>query len=395
MLADDSRSTLGIMRKWNVDVLCTSDDLLSDVGVHRKATEKAGTFRVFPSLRGDSILAFGTDANRRLVAGLSETVSADGLDSYLAGISARLDAFGQAGCRLADHALDSGFRFVRTCRERAERIFAGYLADGNIAPDDKVYLAAQGYRVVLVGRTREKLEVTGKSIREKGGTCLILTADVKNLEQMTALREEVRHEFGLCSVLINGAGGNQPDAVTTYNAFDPEELSPENKGRGFFNLDMTRFLDVINVNIMGTVIPCQLFARDMVAAGGGSIVNFASMNTYRPLSRIPAYALSKAGISNFTQWLAAYLAPANIRVNAVAPGFFLNDRSRKMLLDPDSESGYSPRGANIIRQTPMKRFGEARQLLGCVNWLIDDEKADFVTGITVPVDGGFLSDSGL
>lgn len=256
-------------------------------------------------------------------------------------------------------------------------------------------LAAQGYRVVLVGRTREKLEVTGKSIREKGGTCLILTADVKNLEQMTALREEVRREFGLCSVLINGAGGNQPDAVTTYNAFDPEELSPENKGRGFFNMDMSRFLDVINVNIMGTVIPCQLFARDMVAAGGGSIVNFASMNTYRPLSKIPAYALSKAGISNFTQWLAAYLTPANIRVNAVAPGFFLNDRSRKMLLDPDSESGYSPRGANIIRQTPMKRFGEARQLLGCVNWLIDDEKADFVTGITVPVDGGFLSDSGL
>ena len=142
MLADDSRSTLGIMRKWNVDVLCTSDDLLSDVGVHRKATEKAGTFRVFPSLRGDSILAFGTDANRRLVAGFSETVSADGLDSYLAGISARLDAFGQAGCRLADHALDSGFRFVRTCRDRAERIFAGYLADGNIAPDDKVYLSS-------------------------------------------------------------------------------------------------------------------------------------------------------------------------------------------------------------------------------------------------------------
>ena len=152
-------------------------------------------------------------------------------------------------------------------------------------------LASQGYRVVLVGRTREKLEVTEKAILEKGGTCISLTADVKDLGQMTAL--------------------------------------------------------------------------------------------------------SKAGISNFTQWLAAYLAPANIRVNAVAPGFFLNDRSRKMLLDPDSESGYSPRGANIIRQTPMKRFGEARQLLGCVNWLIDDEKADFVTGITVPVDGGFLSDSGL
>lgn len=266
-------------------------------------------------------------------------------------------------------------------------------AGGTLCSVMAIDLAAQGYKVVLVGRDINKLKVTEEKIVATGGICLSLAADVKDLAQMQILREEVLRKFGCCTVLINGAGGNQPDAVTTINEFSPTELEPGNTERGFFNLDMNRFLDVVNVNIMGTVIPCQLFARDMAEAGGGTIINFASMNTYRPLSRIPAYALSKAGISNFTQWLAAYLAPANIRVNAIAPGFFLNDRSRKLLLTPDG--GYSERGANIMRQTPMKRFGEAEELLGCMNWLIDDEKAGFVTGITIPVDGGFLSDSGL
>lgn len=266
-------------------------------------------------------------------------------------------------------------------------------AGGTLCSAMAIELAAQGYKVVLVGRSIEKLKVTEAQIKAEGGTCVCLTADVKNLEQVQKLRQEVLRIYGRCNVLINGAGGNQPDAVTTINHYEPVELTAENTERGFFNLDMDRFLDVINVNVMGTVIPCQEFARDMIEVGGGVIINFASMNTYRPLSRIPAYALSKAGISNFTQWLAAYLAPAHIRVNAIAPGFFLNDRSRKLLLTPDG--GYSERGANIIRQTPMKKFGEAKELLGCMNWLIDDEKAGFVTGITVPIDGGFLSDSGL
>ena len=123
------------------------------------------------------------------------------------------------------------------------------------------------------------------------------------------------------------------------------------------------------------------------------MLNIASMNSYRPLTRVAAYGMAKAGIANFTQWLAAYLAPAKIRVNANAPGFFLNDRSRKLLLTPDG--GFSPRGESIIRQTPMKHFGEAHQLVGCMNWLIDDEASGFVTGIVVPVDGGFLACSGV
>ncbi len=266
-------------------------------------------------------------------------------------------------------------------------------AGGTICSVVARVLANRGYTVVLVGRSLEKLKITEANILKDGGKCIPMTCDVKDRKQVEALRNRVRSEVGLCTVLINGAGGNQPDAVCTINRYDQKELQGAEGVRGFFNLDTERFLDVINVNIMGTVIPSQLFAQDMIEAGGGNIINFASMNTYRPLSRVPAYALSKAGISNFTQWLAAYLAPANIRVNAVAPGFILNDRSRKLLLT--SDGSYSSRGANIIHNTPMGRFGEADELVGCIDWLIDDAKASFVTGITVPVDGGFLSDSGL
>ena len=141
------------------------------------------------------------------------------------------------------------------------------------------------------------------------------------------------------------------------------------------------------------MIPSRVFALDMIEVGHGNIVNFASMNTYRPLSRVPAYAIAKAGVSNFTQWLAAYLAPAGIRVNAVAPGFFVNERSKKLLTT--SDGGLTLRGQHINYNTPMHRFGEAKELLGCVNWLVNDEAASFVTGITVPVDGGFLSSAGL
>ena len=144
---------------------------------------------------------------------------------------------------------------------------------------------------------------------------------------------------------------------------------------------------------MGTVIPTQIFARSMAINGGGVILNFASMNTYRPLTRVAPYAMSKAAISNWTQWLATYLAPANIRVNAIAPGFFVNERSRQYL--GTHESGLTQRGKNVIAHTPMKRFGEACDLFGAVSYLLSDEDAGFVTGITLPVDGGFLSHSGV
>ena len=156
---------------------------------------------------------------------------------------------------------------------------------------------------------------------------------------------------------------------------------------------MEDFHRVVTVNTMGSVIPCFIFGKDMAKAGAGNIVNIASMNSFRPLSRVGAYGMAKAGIANFTQWLAAYLAPAHVRVNAIAPGFFLNDRSRKLLLKEDG--GFSSRGENIIHHTPMKKFGEASQLLGTLNWLLDDDASGFVTGIVVPVDGGFMACSGV
>jgi hypothetical protein len=163
--------------------------------------------------------------------------------------------------------------------------------------------------------------------------------------------------------------------------------------RGFFNLDPDRLLDVITVNTIGTIIPCQVFGRDMARQGRGAIVNFASMNSCRPLTKNLAYSLAKAGVVNLTQWLAVYLAPAGIRVNAVAPGFFTNERSRRILMTEDG--GLTPRGQNVMAHTPMKRFGEAPDLLGAVCWLLNDDEAGFVTGITVAVDGGFLASSGV
>ena len=268
-------------------------------------------------------------------------------------------------------------------------------AGGTLCSVIAAFLAEKGMKVVLIGRTKEKLDKTAAVIESKGGVYRIECADVNDVAALTDIASRVAAEWGPCRILVNGAGGNNINAMTTNTAYNPVEITsdkPEDM-RGFFDLDMDVFANVLKTNTIGTVIPCQIFGKQMAAAGGGSILNFASMNTYRPLSRVSAYAMSKAAIANFTQWLAAYLAPANIRVNAVAPGFFVNERSIKYLRTPDG--GLSPRGENVMHHTPMQRFGEAQDLLGCVEWLLDDEKAAFVTGITVPVDGGFLSSTGI
>ena len=254
-------------------------------------------------------------------------------------------------------------------------------------------LAAQGAKVALIGRNPEKLSIVEKEITANGGIAISVSADVTNESQVGAARAKILETFGTCDILVNGAGGNQPDAVTTLNEFNDEELNHVEGIRGFFNLDMKMFASVIETNTMGTVIPCFVFGKDMAQKKSGNIVNIASMNSFRPLSRVAAYGMAKAGIANFTQWLAVYLAPVNIRVNAIAPGFFLNDRSTKLLTTPEGD--FTQRGGNIIRQTPMRRFGKAAELTGALNFLIDDNASGFVTGITLPVDGGFLADSGV
>ncbi|MGB3852665.1 MAG: SDR family NAD(P)-dependent oxidoreductase [Tunicatimonas sp.] len=254
-------------------------------------------------------------------------------------------------------------------------------------------LAKQGYRVALLGRTMEKLRAVEEEIKADGGVALSVSADVADEAAVRRAREIIEHELGVCSVLINGAGGNQSDALTNIPEYDERELLDDGAVKGFFNLSMETFQSVIDINTMGTVIPCFVFGRGMAKQKRGNIINFASMTSYRPITKVAAYAMAKNGVVSFTQWLAAYLAPANVRVNAIAPGFFLNDRSRKIMFNEDGSQ--TERAQNILRQTPLNRFGEAPELLGCMNWLIDERNAGFVTGITVPVDGGFLSSPGV
>jgi NAD(P)-dependent dehydrogenase (short-subunit alcohol dehydrogenase family) len=266
-------------------------------------------------------------------------------------------------------------------------------AGGTLCSEMARDLAKQGYKVALLGRSMDKLTVVEAEIKAAGGTAISVSTDVSDENSVKAARDIIAKELGICAILINGAGGNQMDALTNITEFDDRELLDDGSVKGFFNLKMPIFQSVIDVNTMGTVIPCFIFGRDMAAQKQGVIINIASMNSYRPLSKVGAYGIAKAGIANFTQWLAAYLAPANIRVNAIAPGFFLNDRSRKIMFNEDGSK--TARAESVLGHTPMKRFGEATELIGCMNWLISDEAAGFATGIIVPVDGGFLASSGV
>jgi len=266
-------------------------------------------------------------------------------------------------------------------------------AGGTLCSVMAINLAAQGYKVALLCRSLEKLKAVEDEIKAAGGTAISVSTDVADETAVKAANDIVEKELGICSVLINGAGGNQNDALTNITEFDERELLDDGSVKGFFNLSMDVFSSVIKVNTMGTVIPSFIFARSMAKQKQGVIINVASMNSYRPLTKVGAYGIAKAGIANFTQWLAAYLAPANIRVNAIAPGFFLNDRSRKIMFNEDGS--HTARAKSVLAHTPLKRFGEAPELIGCMNWLINDEAAGFVTGIVVPVDGGFLSNAGV
>ncbi len=277
--------------------------------------------------------------------------------------------------------------------QTSEKIAVITGAGGTLCSEMARNLAGQGYKVALVGRTLDKLKIVEDQIKASGGIAISVKADVSNEESVKAAKEIIEKELGICTVLINGAGGNQNEAIPTLVEFDEKELLDDGSVKGFFNLSMSVFQNVIDINTMGTVIPCFVFGRSMAKAKRGSIINFASMTSYRPITRVAAYSIAKGGIVNFTQWLAAYLAPANIRVNGIAPGFFLNDRSRKIMFNEDGSQ--TERAQNVLRQTPLKRFGEAPELIGCMNWLIDDRNAGFVTGITVPVDGGFLSSPGV
>ena len=222
------------------------------------------------------------------------------------------------------------------------------------------------------------------------GSAISIFANV--LEKYTLLdaQKEVHEKLGKIDILINGAGGNAPTATTQL-----EFLSNDNLGelsKGFFGLDLEGFRKVFDLNFLGTVLPTMVFAENM-AGRGGVIINISSMNSYRPLTKIPAYSAAKAGINNLTEWLAVHFAKLNIRVNAIAPGFFLTDQNRFLLTDKETGE-LTARGHKIIAGTPMGRFGESDELVGTLLYLISD-MSKFVTGVIVPVDGGFNSYSGV
>lgn len=255
-------------------------------------------------------------------------------------------------------------------------------------------LARQGMKVALLGRTFSKLENLRKDIEAAGGLAHAFQVDVTNTKLLSDVAESVNDTLGPCSVLINGAGGKLQGGTMSQKQFSEEEMTQTTERlTGFFNCDLSVFRDEVDLNLCSVAYASQAFGRMMVKTGGGSIVNFASMASFRPLSKVAPYAAAKAAVAIYTAWLAAYLAPANIRVNAIAPGFIINEKNQKLLYKEDGS--LSARGEQVLLHTPMGRFGKAQELTGCVNWLIDQDASSFVTGITIPVDGGFLACPGI
>ena len=256
-------------------------------------------------------------------------------------------------------------------------------------------LASLGITVLLVDRNLDNLKKVEEEVKALGASCKSYECDVTSKDAVFALADNIISEFGRCDYLINGAGGNNAKAQPTITKFDPRELTgelPEGQ-RGLYNADMDVFEGVIKLNTMGSVYPIMAFARHMAKAGVGSIVNFASMNTYCPLTRNFAYAMAKAAVANFTQSFAAYFAHTGVRINAVAPGFIVNERSKLIL--GTVEEGLTKRGQDVIDHTPMDKFGVAHDMCGAIRFFIDERMSSFVTGITMPVDGGFLTLSGV
>lgn len=238
------------------------------------------------------------------------------------------------------------------------------------------YLAGESASVVILGRRREAGEALVNEIRRKGGEALFLETDVMDADRLTQNRDEILARYGRIDVLLNAAGGNMTGA----------NIPPE---KTFFDLDMNQFDQVVRLNLTGSVLPTQIFLQPMVQQKKGVILNFSSMAAFRPMTRVVGYAAAKAGVTNFTQFLATEVAikfGEGIRVNAVAPGFFLTEQNRELLTNPDGS--YTKRGQDVIRQTPFKRLGRPEELCGTIHYLVSDASA-FVTGSIITVDGGF------
>lgn len=252
-------------------------------------------------------------------------------------------------------------------------------------------LAAAGAKVAMLDINEEAVTNFAASIREEGYTAKGYRCDVLDKASLEAVHEAVLKDFGPCDILLNGAGGNNARANTDLEHYNPGDLEREVKT--FFDLEQPGVEWVFRLNFIGTLLPTQVFGKDMVEREGCNIVNVSSMNAFTPLTKIPAYSGAKAAISNFTQWLAVHFAPTGIRVNALAPGFFVTNQNRDLLFNPDGTP--SARAGKILAATPMGRFGEAEELVGTLLFLVNNEAAGFITGVVIPIDGGFSAYSGV
>ncbi len=258
-------------------------------------------------------------------------------------------------------------------------------------------LAVCGAKVAIIGRNKEKLasvsekltkdalDEYNKNVTVKGYSCNVI-----NKDELSAAYETIKNELGSCDILINGAGGNQPGAITSIEMLKKEK---EDSDYSFWNLDEDRIRDVMDLNYMGTLLPIQVFTKDMVEKRSGSIINIASVTSILPLTKVMAYGNAKSAILNLTQWLAVHFGESGIRCNAIAPGFYAAEQNHDLLFNTDGS--YTDRARKIIAGTPMGRFGNPEELIGAALFLASDETASFVNGIVLPVDGGYSAYSGV
>ena len=252
-------------------------------------------------------------------------------------------------------------------------------------------LARAGAKVALLDLNEEAAKKFAAEIVAEGGIAKAYKCNVLDKDICYAVSDAVMADLGPCDILINGAGGNNPKATTDKEYFELGDIDADTKS--VLDLDVSGVGFVFNLNFLGTLIPTQAFARQMIGREGCNILNVSSMNAFRPLTKIPAYSGAKAAVSNFTQWLAVYFAKSGIRVNAIAPGFFVTNQNRALLFNEDGTP--TARTGKILRGTPMGRFGEADELLGALLFLLSNEAAGFITGVVLPVDGGFSAYSGV
>jgi len=252
-------------------------------------------------------------------------------------------------------------------------------------------LARAGAKVALLNRTESKAQRFADEITAEGGVARAYGCNVLDKAQVCAVAERVLHDLGPCDILVNGAGGNHPMATTDKEYYESGDLDADT--RSFFDLDEAGVRGVFDLNFLGTLIPTQAFARQMLGREGCNILNISSMNAFTPLTKIPAYSGAKAAVTNFTQWLAVYFSRQGIRVNAIAPGFFSTAQNAALLWNEDGTP--TARTGKILAATPMGRFGEREELSGALLFLLNNDAAGFITGVTIPIDGGFSAYSGV